>query len=209
MNNSSDKIRAIYKSRSTLLELLDAQGYDVEDYVEFSLNEVDAMFNNDQLDMLLTHKDNGKKTYIKYYTNGGQLHVRKMTEMIDELYNIENVLNKDDDFIIIYEDDPNDTVVTNLKYLYDNEGIFIVVHNIKRLQFNILEHSLVPQSRKLNAIETDDLMKKYNLSKLSQLPEVSRFDPQSLAMGLRPGQVCEYKRQSNTAITTNYYRVCV
>uniref|UniRef100_A0A6C0C2W1 RNA polymerase subunit H/Rpb5 C-terminal domain-containing protein n=1 Tax=viral metagenome TaxID=1070528 RepID=A0A6C0C2W1_9ZZZZ len=209
MNNSSDKIRAIYKSRSTLLELLDAQGYDVEDYVEFSLNEVDAMFNNDQLDMLLTHKDNGKKTYIKYYTNGGQLHVRKMTEMIDELYNIENVLNKDDDFIIIYEDDPNDTVVTNLKYLYDNEGIFIVVHNIKRLQFNILEHSLVPESRKLNAIETDDLMKKYNLSKLSQLPEVSRFDPQSLAMCLRPGQVCEYKRQSNTAITTNYYRVCV
>ncbi len=209
MNNSSDKIRAIYKSRSTLLELLDTQGYDVEDYVEFSLNEVDAMFNNDQLDMLLTHKDNGKKTYIKYYTNGGQLHVRKMTEMIDELYNIENVLNKDDDFIIIYEDDPNDTVVTNLKYLYDNEGIFIVVHNIKRLQFNILEHSLVPESRKLNAIETDDLMKKYNLSKLSQLPEVSRFDPQSLAMGLRPGQVCEYKRQSNTAITTNYYRVCV
>ena len=61
MNNSSDKIRAIYKSRSTLLELLDAQGYEVEDYVEFSLNEVDAMFNNDQLDMLLTHKDNGKK----------------------------------------------------------------------------------------------------------------------------------------------------
>lgn len=209
MNNSSDKIRAIYKSRSTLLELLDAQGYDVEDYVEFSLNEVDAMFNNDQLDMLLTHKDNGKKTYIKYYTNGGQLHVRKMTEMIDELYNIENVLNKDDDFIIIYEDDPNDTVVTNLKYLYDNEGIFIVVHNIKRLQFNILEHSLVPESRKLNAVETSDLMKKYNLSKLSQLPEVSRFDPQSLAMCLRPGQVCEYKRQSNTAITTNYYRVCV
>ena len=132
-----------------------------------------------------------------------------MTEMIDELYNIENVLNKDDDFIIIYEDDPNDTVVTNLKYLYDNEGIFIVVHNIKRLQFNILEHSLVPESRKLNAVETSDLMKKYNLSKLSQLPEVSRFDPQSLAMCLRPGQVCEYKRQSNTAITTNYYRVCV
>ena len=209
MNNSSDKIRAIYKSRSTLLELLDAQGYEVEDYVEFSLNEVDAMFNNDQLDMLLTHKDNGKKTYIKYYTNGGQLHVRKMTEMIDELYNIENVLNKDDDFIIIYEDDPNDTVVTNLKYLYDNEGIFIVVHNIKRLQFNILEHSLVPECRKLNAVETSDLMKKYNLSKLSQLPEVSRFDPQSLAICLRPGQVCEYKRQSNTAITTNYYRVCV
>ena len=96
-----------------------------------------------------------------------------------------------------------------MKYLYDNEGIFIVVHNIKRLQFNILEHSLVPESRKLNAVETSDLMKKYNLSKLSQLPEVSRFDPQSLAMCLRPGQVCEYKRQSNTAITTNYYRVCV
>jgi len=209
MNNSSDKIRAIYKSRSTLLELLDRQGYNVEDYVEFSLNEVDAMFTNDQLDMLLEHKDNSKKTYIKYYTNGGQLHVRKLTEMIDELYNIENVLDKNDDFIIVYEDDPNDTVTTNLKYLYDNEGIFIVVHNIKRLQFNILDHHLVPRCRKLNVIETDDLMKKYNLSNLSQLPEVSRFDPQALAIGLRPRQVCEYKRESNTAISTTYFRVCV
>jgi len=93
--------------------------------------------------------------------------------------------------------------------LYDNEGIFIVVHNIKRLQFNILDHHLVPRCRKLNVIETDDLMKKYNLSNLSQIPEVSRFDPQALAIGLRPRQVCEYKRESNTAISTTYFRVCV
>jgi len=209
MNNSSDKIRSIYKSRSTLLELLDTQGYNVDDYIEFSLNEVDAMFNNDQLDMLIEHSSGNKKVYIKYYTNGGQLQVRKLTEMIDELYNIENVLTKDDDFIIVYNDDPNDTVTTNLKYLYDHEGIFIIVHSIKRLQFNILQHSLVPKCRTLDKTEADDLIKKYNLSNSRQLPEVSRFDPQSLAIGLRPGQVCEYKRQSNTAITTNYYRVCV
>jgi len=44
---------------------------------------------------------------------------------------------------------------------------------------------------------------------VKQLPEVSRFDPHSLAMCLRPGEVCQYERKSPTAMKTDYYRVCV
>ena len=111
--------------------------------------------------------------------------------------------------VIVTEFEPNDTIIAKIKYLYAHDNIFIVIHNIKRLQYNILQHSLVPTSRILTTIEVDELKKKYNLQTVKQLPEVSRFDPQSLAMCLRPGEVCKYERKSPTAMNTDYYRICV
>jgi UTP-glucose-1-phosphate uridylyltransferase len=44
---------AVYKSRSILLEQMQSQGYDVGDYSGFSVNEVNTMKTNNQLDMIL------------------------------------------------------------------------------------------------------------------------------------------------------------
>jgi DNA-directed RNA polymerase subunit H (RpoH/RPB5) len=93
--------------------------------------------------------------------------------------------------------------------LYDHDGIFIVIHNIKRLQYNILKHTLVPKAKILSNAEVETLKQRFNLMSVKQLPEVSRFDPQSLAICLRPGEVCKYDRKSATALNTEYYRVCV
>jgi DNA-directed RNA polymerase subunit H (RpoH/RPB5) len=41
------------------------------------------------------------------------------------------------------------------------------------------------------------------------LPEISRFDPQALVVGLRPGDICKIDRSSVTALNTNYYRICI
>jgi DNA-directed RNA polymerase subunit H (RpoH/RPB5) len=52
-------------------------------------------------------------------------------------------------------------------------------------------------------------MKKYNISDMTQFPDISRFDPVSQAIGLRPDQLCEITRSSKTAIESKYYRVCI
>jgi DNA-directed RNA polymerase subunit H (RpoH/RPB5) len=96
-----------------------------------------------------------------------------------------------------------------VNYLYDHDGIFVVIHNISRLQFNILEHSLVPPIKILSEGETAKILKTYNLKDTTQLPEISRFDAQALAISMRPGQVCEIERKSVTVMKYNYYRVCV
>ena len=67
MSASSNKILSVYNSRNTLVEILTEKGYKTEDYSSFSINEVDAMYKNTQLDMLLTHSKNSRKIYIKYY----------------------------------------------------------------------------------------------------------------------------------------------
>jgi DNA-directed RNA polymerase subunit H (RpoH/RPB5) len=208
--SSSNKILQVYKSRKNILDILETyQGFAVSDYAEFSINEIDAMYTNNQLDMLLTHKTDKKKTYIKYYLTAKQIRPQNLDNIIDDLFYVENVLTKDDTLIIIIEDEPNDTIVTRLEYLYNHDGIFVVIHNIQRLQFNILEHELVPQMTILSDEETKDVVKQYNLTSVKQLPEIDRFDPVALALSMRPDQVGKIVRSSITALKTVVYRVCI
>jgi len=206
--NSSNRILTIYKSRKTILELLDTQEYDVEDYNGFSINEIDAMYINKQLDLLVKHKKENKKVYIKYYISS-KIRAKDLGNIIEDLYSIDTILTKKDTLVIITDEEPNDSITAHLKYLYDHDGIFVVIHNISRLQYNILNHTLNPLVSVLDETTIAEVMKKYNLKMKQQFPEISRFDPLALALSLRPGQVCKMIRGSATALTTEYYRICI
>lgn len=209
MSLSSNRILTIYKSRSTIIEQLAELGYNMSDYEQFSINEIDAMYANNQLDMLVSRDTDGHKVYIKYLLNVKQLRKDNLDQLIEDLYEIDTVLEKKDTLMIVSNEEPNDTITARMKYLYDHDQIFIVMHHIKRLQFNVLLHALVPQAKVLSDKDAEELKTKYNLQSIEKLPEISRFDPQALALCLRPLQVIEIKRKSATAMNYNYYRVCV
>ena len=209
MSTSNNRILKLFKSRNTLLEQLELLSYNIKDYFDFSINEIDAMNSNNQLDMLLTNENNNRKAYVKYHLTSKQINRANLDIIIEDLYNIDNVLTKDDTLIIIIEDEPNDTIINKIKYLYDHDGIFVIIHNINRLQYNILNHTFVPKCEILGDNQVKELKKKYNIMNSKQLPEISRFDPQALVMCIRPGDICEFKRESSTALDYNYYRVCV
>jgi len=192
-----------------ILNIMEYQGYAVSDYVNFNINQVDAMLSNAQLDMLIENGNTKQKTYIKYYFNSKQIRQNNLDEIIEDLYIIDEVLDKKDNLIVIIEDEPNDVIISRLRYLYENDGIFVVIHNIHRLQYNILNHELVPKCVVLSDDETNEFKQNYNISTGSQLPEISRFDPQALALCMRPSQVCKFTRKSITALETIYYRICV
>ena len=209
MSKNSNLILSLYKSRLTIVELLEYQGYDIQNYMTFSINEIDAMYKNSQLDFLVNHENNNTKTYIKYFLQSKQIKPNVLDDMIDELFHIESVLTKNDTLLIIVEDEPNDTIITKIKYLYDKMGIFVVLHRINRLQFNILNHTLVPKCEILDDEEVQQLQKTYNITDIKKIPEISRFDPQALAMSLRPGQICKFERNSTTSMNYTYYRICI
>lgn len=213
--NSSVLISHIFNSRKTILELMEKQGYNVNDYANFSINEVNSMKQNNQLDMLLeTHDDKvttenpKKKVYIRYYL-ASRPAAKNIQEMIDDLFVLTETLKKTDTLFIIIKDEPNDSIVNELKHIWERDGVFIVIENIKRLQFNILNHVLVPEHRVMLVSEVEDIMKKYNITEKVQFPDISRFDPVARVICLRPGQVCNITRSSKTAIETEYYRICV
>lgn len=204
--NASGTITAIYKSRTNLLKLLKAQGYDVSQYDNFGMNEVHAMNSNKQLDMLVV-KDSGQKAYVKYHL-GKPLRRDNIVECVEDLYNLEKTLTKQDSLIIVMKGEMNDTNVSVLNQIWEQEGIHIVIFSLDRLQFNILEHSYVPKHTILSDEETQAMMMRYNVANTDMLPNISRYDPVAMAIGMRPGQVCCIERFSKTAVKTAYYRVC-
>ena len=208
MSSSNNRIVKLFKSRLTIIDLLEKQGFNVEEYKYFNMSEIDAMYSKQQLDLTFENEDN-KKVYVKYYLDSKQIKPPTLDNIIEDLFEIENVLTKNDTLIIITDEEPNDTIINKIKFLFDKDGIFVVIHNIQRLQFNILNHELVPKCKILSDEELSNLKATINIKDNSQLPEISRFDPQALAMCIRPGQVCELIRKSLTSLETKYYRVCV
>lgn len=214
--NSSILISQIYQSRKIILELMDKQGFDTSGYSNFSVSEVNAMKQNNQLDMLLESKPpttkgktaDGNKIYIRYYL-AKTIRPANIQEMIDDLFVLTETLKKNDTLYIIIKDNVNETLINELKHIWERDGIFIIIENIKCLQFNILNHILVPNHYVMKDNEVKDVMFKYNIIDKNQFPDISRFDPVSRAIGLRPGQVCHIIRPSKTAIEADYYRICV
>lgn len=209
MTQSSGTISTVFKSRQNLLKLLSQQGYDIKDYEEFSVNETHIMYNNKQLDMMLTRQPGGdtKKVYVKYHL-AKTLRRENINDYIDDLYNLEQVLTKTDTLIIVIKQEPHDPLLNILNQIWEQDGIFIIIYNLDRLQFNILDHEYVPKHVILTDIEVDEMKKRYNISNNTELPEISRYDPVAQAIGMRPGQICKIIRPSKTAITTDYYRLC-
>ena len=167
------------------------------------------MQTSNQLDMLISNPATDKKSYIKYYLSAKQMRQGVLDDIIEDLYSIDDILEKKDNLIIITEDEPNDSIVARMRYLFDHDGIFVVIHSIRRLQYNLLNHNLVPYCVVLNVDEVDEFKKNYNIKNSSQLPEISRFDPHALALCIRPVEIAKFVRKSITAMETNYFRVCV
>jgi DNA-directed RNA polymerase subunit H (RpoH/RPB5) len=207
---STTRITQIYKSRCNLIKLLVAQGYDMTDKTNFSINEVNTMYWMSKMDIRAMRESDGCKVYVKYHSAPVSKNIRSAIDnIVDDLYVNEKTLTPRDTLIIVVDDEPNDSIIAKMKHYYDTAGIFIVMHYIKRLQFNILEHVLVPRMEVLSVEECAEFMRERQISDKSKLPSISRFDPHALALCVRPGQVCRIHRSSETAIETLYYRVCV
>jgi DNA-directed RNA polymerase subunit H (RpoH/RPB5) len=198
----------LYKSRKVILEILRSRGYDVEDHLNFNINNIQSMYSNAQMDMLLVNPDSGKKIFVKYHLSK-KLGPKNLYEIIDDLYDMDEILKPEDTLLIISKDRVNDTHKKLLTEFYDKDKKFINIFNLNDYLFNILENDLVPPHIILNENEKNVVMKEYNMKTDYEFPQISRFDPAALAIGIKPNEVCEITRITPTAISSKYWRICV
>lgn len=210
--SNSSTIGNIYKSRNIILEQLKQRGYNISDHEGRSIVEIQSQYNAKppQLDMLLESMEpnSNKKCFVKYHLTG-KIRPNQIYEYIDDIFNIEDILNKDDDFIIVVKDNPNDTLTKLMQDIWNNEKIYFSLFNLHNYLYDVLKHECVPQHIELTDEDEGDIAIKYNIMTDSQWPEISRFDPVAQAIGLRPNRVCEITRSSETSVTAKYYRKCI
>tara|TARA_X000000368_G_scaffold416992_1_gene412200 strand:- start:4706 stop:5347 length:642 start_codon:yes stop_codon:yes gene_type:complete len=204
---NSQMISKIFNSRKVILDLAKSRGFNTDNYDNFTINDILIMNTNKQLDMLFIDNNTGKKVYYKYHLTT-KIRGPHIQDYIEDIYLLEEILTKNDDLIIIVKDKPNDALKNILRMEFINNDFYVNIYNLHDFQFNILENDLVPPHRILSSEEKTAIAKKYNILNDSQWPEIDRFDPPAMAIGLRPGEVTEITRDSPTALETNYYRLC-
>ena len=128
--------------------------------------------------------------------------------MIRLSYSLYNILYHQTFIYVFVYFSEAETLTNTLKHIWEKDKIFIIIVPLIRLQFNILEHVLVPPHRIISESEKIAVKKRYNVMDDAQFPDISRFDPVAQAIGIRPGEVCEIIRPSKTAISASYYRIC-
>jgi DNA-directed RNA polymerase subunit H len=207
-NQNSQTIAKIFASRKIILNQAERRGYNIDNYKNFSINEIMILYSNKQLDMLLTHNESGKKIYYKYHliTKIRPAHVY---DYVEDLFNVEEIIDNTDDLVIIGKDKLTDNLRNLIDITFKKEKFYVNILNLNDFQYNILDNNLVPPHRVLTQNEKDDVMREYNILEESQFPNISRFDPVAVIVGVRPGEVVEIIRSSPTSLTTKYYRLCV
>jgi DNA-directed RNA polymerase I, II, and III subunit RPABC1 len=207
MNTSNSTIISIFNSRKYLLEILKFREFDTSNYDNINISEIGILSEQNQLDMLVNKAESGKKIYVKFYVEK-TIKSQNIYSIIEDLFHLENILTKQDDLIIIIKDEPNDTLIQTVKDIWTQENIYLSLINIKRLQFNILNHALVPKHSVLTKDEEAEFKKKYNILDNRNIPDISYFSPVSIVLGIRPDDIVKIERKSRTAVKTDYYRVC-
>ena len=214
----SDLISCINKSRQHILETMRNNGYDTTNYDNFTTSEVQAMSQYHQLDMIMTKPVDQSKIYVRFELDS-KVSSAIINRLIEELYygnsivgengeEQEPILKKTDILYVVLKTDPNETIINLLKQKWETDQIYIIPQSLRRLQFMVLKHVLVPPHRIMEQKEVEELMTLRHI-KLEEFPRISRFDPAAQAICIKPGQLCEILRPSKTAIVDPFYRLCV
>jgi DNA-directed RNA polymerase subunit H (RpoH/RPB5) len=175
------------------------------------------------------NKIKNHKLHIIYYNfqKQGNTKMMKTTiiNRIDELYKNDIFQSTDNIILIINEsikdtikiineelnlhlkEINNDKIKNDLGYTQRHFGN-VFIFNIKNLQYNILDHQIVPKHTIIR--DDKDIQKILEISNcnLDQLPVISKNDPVSkLKLGTN-GDIFKIIRKSKTCGEDIYYRVC-
>lgn len=129
----------------------------------------------------------------------------------NELSGATPVLGEEDTLVLVVVggSEGGDAVTQFLVQEWSVRRRFVVIHDVRALKFNVLNHVLQPREiRVLTPAQKAELFAKYHLAD-DQMPEIGRFDPVAKVMCARPGQVIFFLRNSPTALEAPYYRIVV
>lgn len=79
---------------------------------------------------------------------------------------------------------------------------------IKKQQFDIMKHKLVPLHEIATEEEIKELLEKFKITP-DRLPKILNTDPVPISIGAQPGQIIKVIRKSQTAKEAVAYRLVV
>ena len=210
-------LKDLFRARNTVLEMFQDRGYKLTGYSNIlnkqsfqqfkNLKNIDIHIKNyigktEPFEILDTTKKLVKNDiYVKF------LYTKKNTpsyirEIILDIYKMNKDVNTK--IVLVLKEKPNNTI---LKIIKDPRFCELEIFWLKFLVFNITKHTYVPTHIPItDEQEKQNVIDKYNISNLKQLPIILKTDPVNRYYNLKSGDLFKIIRKSLTSGTSTVYR---
>ena len=212
MNDNFVFIDNVYRSRLTLLDILERRGYQVESYRKFSPAEATAAAASfPSLSFKVSKKDDDSKVCEVRYANISR---QKMDVFFDDVEDA----NTENTEVIVMMSVPVATahhLIALKQYMKMKEKgnarrkLRVSFFSIYLLVVNPMSHVLVPKHEIVPEDQHRHLMSSMYITAKSKFPEIKfHVDPIARCIGAVPGDIVKITRPSASSGESIMYRVC-
>jgi DNA-directed RNA polymerase subunit H len=213
MNDNFVFIDNVYRSRMTLLDILEERGYNVEKYRKFSPAEATAAATAfPSLSFKVSKKDDETKVCDIRYANVSR---QKLDTFFDD---IDDDNSENTEVIVMMMNPVADAhhVIALKQYMKLKESgekerrkLRVSFFSIEVLVINPMKHVLVPKHQIVDPAYHKELMESLYVTSKSKFPEIKfHIDPIARCIGAVPGDIVKITRPSSSAGEAIIYRVC-
>ena len=213
MNDNFVFIDNVYRSRQTLLDILEDRGYNVEKYRKFSPAEATAAATAfPSLSFKVSKKDDESKICDVRYANISR-------QKLDTFFNdIDDADTENTEVIVMMMGPVADAhhVVALKQYMKLKESgekerrkLRVSFFSIEMIVINPMKHVLVPKHQIVPLENHTELMNSLYITAKTKLPEIKfHVDPIARCIGAVPGDIVKITRPSASSGESIIYRVC-
>ena len=197
-----------YKSRLTLMELLESRGFETTPFSRVSPKETKAMATYiTSADILAPHKENPERKcaviYIETKPKNG------IPELVQSRFKGDFDYSQLEVILMLKAADVAEAYTTIAYKEWMENKLRLTTFSIYSMNNNPTKHVLVPRHEIIPESEHDGLLEKLMVNSRSQLPIIRfHFDMQARWLGLVPGDIVKITRPSPSAGVYIMYRVC-
>lgn len=194
----------LYRSRITLLDILEERGFEVTKFRKFSPIEIAAAAASyPSLSFEVAKKDNEAQVCQVRYA---RVQRQKLASFFDDIPE-EAVPNTE--VIVILTEPVNETHHQIALYLYMTRKLRVGFFSFHQLVNNPMRHVLVPKHTIVPPEEHAALMEKFHISSKAKMPMIRyHVDPIIRLIGAVPGDIVKIQRPSPTCgVYDDWYRV--
>lgn len=213
MNDNFVFIDNVYRSRLTLLDILEERGYNVEKYRKFSPAEATvAATAFPSLSFKVSKKDDETKVCDVRYANISR---QKLDTFFDD---IDDDDTENTEVIVMMMNPVADAhhVIALKQYMKmkdsgekERRKLRVSFFSIETLVINPLKHVLVPKHQIVDPDYHKQLMESLYATTKSKFPEIKfHIDPIARCIGAVPGDIIKIIRPSASSGESIIYRVC-
>ena len=199
----------IYRSRITLLDILEERGYDVTSLRKFSPAEIAVAAGSTELLPSLTftvkQKENENNQCVVVYIQ------MKKPKLLAYLESQSEALEEDitKEYIFMMLDPVSDAHHQIAQQYYITKKIKLSFFHIPYIVFDPRTHVLVPKHEiVVDEDEKRKILEDWNLTSKTLMPKIRyHIDPIVRILGAVPGDILRITRPSSSAGTYTYYRI--